>query len=381
MKHFLRLALLAAALLFGQGQSASAACVAGNCYLIATGNWGTAGTWSATDGGVTCVCTPTTGDNIFFTAASGSAVATMEAAYSVANLDSTGFTGTWTQNAFTLTVTGTTFKLVAGMTYTPSAITRIVAFTSTSGTTAITTAGKTLGSLTVNGAGGTFQLQDSLTIRSDGTLTITSGTFDGNSQAVTAGFVNSTGAGITRVISPGTATWTINGTSATPWDLASAAGNLTLNASNLTLVFSASATSSRIVALGTSKSYGTVTLVNSGSNPYTIDLAAGTAVTIATLNITAPIIVRLTASVTYTITNAVTWAGTAFNNPIQILAGSAITPTLALGAASTCAWCVIGGIAFSTSTLTATNSIDMKGNSGTVSISGPGGSGGRIIGG
>jgi hypothetical protein len=42
---------------------------------------------------------------------------------------------------------------------------------------------------------------------------------------------------------------------------------------------------------------------------------------------------------------------------------------------------VIGGITFNTSTLTATNSFSLNGNAGTVSISGPSGSGGVIIGG
>ena len=187
-----------------------------------------------------------------------------------------------------------------------------------------------------------------------------------------------TGTG-TKTLNMGSGTWTLSATSGTIWDC-STCGNLTLNANTSTISASASATGARSLVFGTGKTYSTISIANTGNNANYIDLTpTASGATIATLNITAPIIVRVAGSNTITITHAVTWAGTAFNSAIQLEAVAGVTGSLALAGGSTCTWCVIGGITF-TGSPTAPNSFDMKGNSG-ITITGPSGGGGKIIGG
>jgi hypothetical protein len=62
------------------------------------------------------------------------------------------------------------------------------------------------------------------------------------------------------------------------------------------------------------------------------------------------------------------------NNSVSVQAA------IAAGAASTISWAAIRGITFTTNTVTATNSFDLKGNTG-VTITPPSTGGGHIIGG
>ena len=344
------------------------------------GNWSAAGTWSATSGGGSDGSGLATGDVVVLDAASGAGVFTIDAAFSIASIDCTGFAGTLTHNAFGTTITGNTVKFVPGMTYTAAGNNRILSFTSTSGTTLITTAGKTLGGVVINGAGGTFQLQDALSIRSDGNITVTSGSFDANNFNVTAGGLYSTTAGVTRAITMGNGTWTLTSTSGSVVEFTSAAGNLTLSAASCHIVVNAVATNTRTLSLGVGKTYGTITLISAGNNTNTTDLTAGVGgVTIATLNIVSPNIVRLTATVPFTVTNPVAWAGTGHNNVFVLYATSASFPAMALASGSTMDWTAIGGINFTSGSPVATNSFDMKGNYG-ISILPPGAvSGGTMV--
>jgi hypothetical protein len=108
------------------------------------------------------------------------------------NVDFTGFAGTW--NA---TSTGTIYgnlKLSTGMTLTAS--TSAMTFGATSGTKTITSNGKTMDfPLTFNGVGGTWQLQDALTMGSTRAMTLTNGTLDLNGKTSTVGtrFTTATG--------------------------------------------------------------------------------------------------------------------------------------------------------------------------------------------
>jgi hypothetical protein len=338
----------------------------------AGGNWSAAGTWSATSGGGSDGAGLNAGDAVILDANS-SGTFTIDGAISIVTLDCTGFTGTLVHNSVILTVSGNTFKLVAGMTHAPAA-SRTVIFTSTSGTTAITTAGKTLGIPQFNGAGGTFQFQDAFACV--GTCTLTAGTLDANNQSVTLGAMSSTGAGVTRAITMGSGTWTINGASGTIWDLASAAANLTLTAGTSTLLFSGTANGTRTAQFGTSKTYATVTIANAGTTGAIFELSANTGVTIGTLNFTTPVNARFNTTATYTISNAVNWAGTAFNNANMFTAAN--TPTLAMNG-GTIAWAVFQGLAVTGTPPTTTNSFDLEGNSG-FTINAPSGGAVSVIG-
>ena len=118
----------------------------------------------------------------------------------------TGYTNTFTQNAaLTIAGSGVNFKFASGMSY-PTA--GAVTFTGTSGTTLITTAGKTLGSFNFNGAGGVFQLQDAATTSS--TITLTSGTLDTNGKAVAASGFASNNSNV-RTLTLGSTMFTLTG--------------------------------------------------------------------------------------------------------------------------------------------------------------------------
>lgn len=109
-------------------------------------------------------------DTVTITSATGS---------SIKDLIFTGFAGTFTVG--TRAIYGD-FTLSTGMTLTAG--TNVTTFGKTSGTQKITTNGKTMDfSVTFDGVGGTFQLQDNLAAGSARTVTLTNGTLDltGNS--------------------------------------------------------------------------------------------------------------------------------------------------------------------------------------------------------
>lgn len=108
------------------------------------------------------------------------------------NLNFTGFAGTWSIGSASSIYGNVIFS--AGMTLGTSAQT--MTFGATSGTQQITTNGKTLDfPLTFNGVGGTFQLQDALTMGSTRAVTLTNGTLDLNGKTMTVGTRFTTAAG------------------------------------------------------------------------------------------------------------------------------------------------------------------------------------------
>ena len=132
------------------------------------------------------VSVPGASDDVFFDGVgTGNSASTILASQSVKSLDMTGYANTLTQNTsviLTVAGNGVVFKLASGMTYVPGSGLAGITFTGTSGTTLITTAGKTPFNIVFNGVGGTFQLQDDLTITNN--FTRTNGTFDPNGKTV-----------------------------------------------------------------------------------------------------------------------------------------------------------------------------------------------------
>ncbi len=144
-------------------------------------NWGaTAPTnWSLASGGTGDAAVPSTSDDVFFDANSGSGVAVIAAAANCLSATFTGFTGTITHNAFTWTVVKS-LTMASGMTYTAltSNANCKITFTGTTSGNTITTAGKILPFLLFSGSGGVWTLQDSIIAQ---TTTINAGTFNTNS--------------------------------------------------------------------------------------------------------------------------------------------------------------------------------------------------------
>jgi hypothetical protein len=175
---------------------------------------------------------------VYFDANSGTGDSVISANITVKSLDMTGYTGTLTHNeSVTLTIAGSgvNFKLASGMTYTlGNEATSAITFTGTSGTTLITTAGKTVGNMTFDGVGGTWQLQDALTA-TGGTITLTNGTFDTNSQTISAFSLSSDNTN-TRTLTLGSSSLTMSASSSPfPWLFNSNGLTVSANTATLTL--------------------------------------------------------------------------------------------------------------------------------------------------
>lgn len=193
--------------------------MANRYWVGGTAAWdGTAGTkWALTSGGPGGQAVPTSADDVFFDGSSGANTVTISTGNTGAkSITCTGFTGTLAGTA-AITVSGN-LTLVAGMTVTYSGT---ITFDATA---TLISAGKTLGSVTVNGSGITVTLGDALTYSSSGTLTVTQGTFTTANFNVTGGSFGSSNTN-TRTITLGSSTITISGTWST-----NTTTNLTFNA-------------------------------------------------------------------------------------------------------------------------------------------------------
>lgn len=184
----------------------------------------------------------------------------------VNNLDFTNFSGTWSATTATFSIYGN-LTLSTGMTSTGSAFAMI--FSGTSGTQTITSNGKALNMpVTVNSVGGTLQLVDNLNLGTQA-LTLTNGTFDGNSQTVTTsgGITMITGSAVMKNV---TSTAAVTHTSGTlTQGAANTVGAYTFTAGTLDLssyqlnatTFTSSNSNTRNIAFGT----GNITLSGSGA--------------------------------------------------------------------------------------------------------------------
>lgn len=180
--------------------------------------------WAATSGGTNNQSVPGSADDVLFDANSGSGTSNISASNTIHTLDCTGFIGTLTQAGSTsVSLGGALFKLSAAMTYTPaSQTTSGFTFINTgpAGTMLITTAGKTMAQMSFNGSGGTYQLQDDLTLSSTASITFQQGTLDANNKNVSCGLFSSfvtTG----RTLLMGSGTWTLTALSGNVWRIRS----------------------------------------------------------------------------------------------------------------------------------------------------------------
>jgi hypothetical protein len=137
------------------------------------------------------------------------------AVYRSANL--TGFGGTYANN--TRTYYG---GFNAGATATMTAGANAQTFAATSGSWLLTGNGRTLDfPLTFNGVGGTWQLQDAITVGATRTTTLTAGTLDLNGFTFTTGAFSSSNSNV-RSIAFGAQQITLTGNAATIWNNATA---------------------------------------------------------------------------------------------------------------------------------------------------------------
>ena len=183
-------------------------------WVGGTGTWNTSSTtnWSTSPGGASGASVPTAADSVFFDRV---ATYTVTLTGALTCLDITVSAGTVTfSSSGTLAISGG-MSLVAGTVWNA---TGTITFNSTSGAVnLISTNLVTFScSITFNGAGGSWRLQNSLTIVSSRNFIFTAGDFDINSNTVTAGTFTSTGSGVRYI------TW--------------GGGNISVNATNQTVV-------------------------------------------------------------------------------------------------------------------------------------------------
>ena len=152
-------------------------------WVGGTNTWNTtAGTkWATTSGGTGGASVPTAADDVFFTNLSTGTVS-VTATTLGKSLNFTGFTGTITFNA-NATLAGN-LTLSSGMTVGTSV--SVITFNANA---TITSAGKTLPAIGVNGSGITVQLADALSLNTS--LSLTTGTFATNDYAVSLATINS----------------------------------------------------------------------------------------------------------------------------------------------------------------------------------------------
>ena len=171
-------------------------------------------------------------------------------------------------------------------------------------TAAITSGGKTFnGILIINGPGGTFNLQDSLTIGT--TFYIYNGTFNASTFNVSAPTIDIARYGSVRTVNMGSGTWTASGTSSA-WYMGTG-GTTTLDAGTSTIVMSDASATAKVFD-GAGKTYYDFSVNSAGSATYTFTGANSFhnfTVTGAAKTVTLP------ASTTTTITNSFDINGTA----------------------------------------------------------------------
>ena len=281
--------------------------MANRYWVGGTASWdGTAGTkWATTSGGAGGASVPTSADDVFFDANSGAVTVTKTGTEFCASCNFTGFTGTFAGTG-TLNLYGS-LTAVAGMTWTHSGT---VLFGGSVAST-LTSGGKTLGAVTINGGPAqSVTLQDALT--SSGAIIVTVGTFTTNNYNVTATQLSSNNSN-TRTINLGSSTVTLSLASAVSFGTNT---NLTFNAGTSTI--SCSATSTTIAggaASTTGVTFYNVSLTSTSASTHNIQSIN----TFNNLTVTAPSsagVTQVTFDSRQTINGTLSTTGTAGNRRV-----------------------------------------------------------------
>lgn len=226
--------------------------------------------------------------------------------------------------------------------------------------------------------GGTVTVNATISV-----LQLTGGAFTGtldfsaNNNNITIGGngFSFSGAG-TRTLNLGNGTWTLNGTSAALWTMTTTTG-LTFNANSSTILFSAVPAGNRTF-IGGGLAYNNLTVTNASLNQYQIALTGSN--TFANITMTNVGLFNLASGSTTTVSGTLSYSG---SSGTQGYLGSTTgaAATLSVAGANALSWLYVQQITKAgAGSITCTNCFDGGGNTG-VSISGPTGGGGHIIGG
>ena len=233
-----------------------------------------------------------------------------------------------------------------------------------------------------NSGGGTVTVNTAVTIQQLNVTTYT-GTLDfatnNNNVDLSASpqGLNMTNSGV-RTVNMGSGTWTFSGTGV---NLIDASGtNLTLSSSNANLVFSGNS-ANRSASFGTSRTYGSLTINNNSTKGW-FALSATTAVTFGSVTVGSGNSVGFSQGITTTITGALIMTGTS-SDPVMLTSNAPGTniATVSVGSASTVDWgAVLRVTKAGAGSITATNALDLGGNTGITITPPSAGGGGRCIG-
>lgn len=331
-----------------------------------TDDWDATGptNWGTSSGTQDDASVPGATDDVIFD--SGLDTSTLSANISIKSLDCTGFGGTITHDAsVVLTIAGDLLRLSSAMTYTlGDGFLSQIKLTSTTGTamapTTITTFGKTLPNLTLNGSGGYFKLGGDLTMTITSPLTLTTGTFDTGNYNVTAASFQCSGASA-RTVLFGSSTINLNGLS-TAWNTA-VTTNLTFTPGTSTVVIGNPTAGSKTFN-GGGVTFNNLTIATDnifvlGNNTYNVFGISNAGGTIG---------IKMTAGTTHTVTD-ITCNGSS-GNLAKILSdtgGSAFTFSAASGTISIDYVSLKDSTASGGATFYAgANSTDVSGNTGWI---------------
>lgn len=225
--------------------------MANRYWVGGTGSWNTTNTvnWSDTSGGAGGFSVPTSVDDVFLDANSGTGTVTIATAnMTVKSLNCTGYTGVLAGST-NISIAGSV-TWGAGMTLGYSGALTIT------GTGTYTSNGKSrLGSLTINGSGITVTLGDAYTSTgASATIAVTLGTFNTAGYAVTALNITTSSSGA-RAITLGASAVTLTGNGFT---VPTGYANFTLNAGTSTITLS----SASAKTLGTNSTVTSLTFYN-----------------------------------------------------------------------------------------------------------------------
>lgn len=333
--------------------------MANRYWVGGSATWdGTAGSkWSTTSGGAGGSAVPTSSDDVFFDAASGAVTVTTVASDFVdcLNLNFTGFTGTFAagNTGSTPRVAGS-LTLASGMTFSFNGEMR---FTATAAKT-ITSNGKSFGCwVTFRGVGGTWQLQDAMTVTAADIVTLTDGTLDTNGMAVSFVKIANDSSG-TATLTLGASTLTLTGTG-TVLNFG-AGGTFTVTASTSTIVISDTGASTKTFA-GAGLTYNNLSITGAGSGAVIISGSN----TFNTVTFGYPKTIIFTAGTTQTVTSFVAEGGA--GNIITIessSAGSAATLSKSSGTINARYCSIKDSTATGGATWNARSSTNVSGNAG-----------------
>jgi len=177
----------------------------------------------------------------------------------------------------------------------------VLAFTATSTGKTITTNNKTLPSITFNGVGGGWTLQDDFTV-SGSQITLTNGSLNTNSKAVTTNTFVYSATG-TASLTLGSSTVSLQSGPASPlWGFGTTTG-LTFSGASSTILCTVNTGNTAKTFAGGGLTYGTLTIAGTATNTFTITGAN----TFGTLNSTKTVAFTISFGANQTIT---TWSVT-----------------------------------------------------------------------